>query len=278
MVSQRRFLFLVSQVFTIGLALLFLPAGACPEGNAIRPGDRVGVHFTCKFRNGDVAVSSYESVADDPGVRKSPVFVRRKSGEPVRLTARTPGGAGDTGEERGFEDEVLFRLSGAITGLKPGERQTREISAERRPENRPGDYFLRVARVRQRQKEMRLTPEDYKLRTGRAPEKGQPFTIDPAVPGKVSSVTEKEAVITFTAVPGSKVATAFGEATIKESANQYQIVIDAQAGNLVRNTGYVGRIVGVDENFISIDYGHPFGGDPLLCDIQVVEQQGPGVR
>ena len=79
---------------------------------------------------------------------------------------------------------------------------------------------------------MRLSPEDYKLRTGVAAEKGQPFTIDPAVPGKVSSVSQKEVVITFSAVPGSKAATAFGEGTVEEAADRYLIAIDAQTGNL----------------------------------------------
>jgi FKBP-type peptidyl-prolyl cis-trans isomerase 2 len=131
--------------------------------------------------------------------------------------------------------------------------------------------------VRQRVKEMRFTPDEYRLRTGKVAEVGQPFVIDPAVPGKVSSVTESEVLVRFFAKTGDKVATPFGEGTVRESSDRYDIVIDAHPGALVRSGGLVGRIASVDDRFINIDYSHPFGGEALLCDI-LVESAKPGAK
>ena len=133
MVLRRSLLFFITHVLAVWVALLFVPADARPEGNAIKPGDQVSIHFTCRFKNGDVAVTSYAPVADDSKQRKSVVFIRRKTDEPVSLTVKAPDSAAGPGDERGFEDEVLFRLSAAIAGLKPEARRTLEISAERRP-------------------------------------------------------------------------------------------------------------------------------------------------
>ena len=65
---------------------------------------------------------------------------------------------------------------------------------------------------------------------------------------------------------------------MEEAADRYLIAINAQTGNLVRSGGFVGRVIAVDEQLITVDYGHPFGGEPLLCDVQVVEPPGPRTR
>jgi len=125
-------------------------------------------------------------------------------------------------------------------------------------------------------KEVHITPDEYLSRTGKAPEVGQPFITDPAVPGKVASVTESDVVVRFFAKAGDKVATPFGEGTVKELPDKYEIVIDAHTGAFVRSGGYVGRITNVDDRFITVDYSYPFGGEPLFCDI-LVESAEPGV-
>ncbi|MGD0230324.1 MAG: hypothetical protein ABSC19_08195 [Syntrophorhabdales bacterium] len=261
----------------MAVLMLSCPVPSRSEGQSVRAGDEAAVHFTCRLKNGDLAASSYQSVAADPSLRKSAIFVPRTVNTPIAITAGQPCETPAPGQERSMEEEILARLSGAIVGMRTGEKQTREIKAERRPEQKKDEYFLKMARVRQRAKEMRFALEDYKSRTGRTPEVGQPFTIDPAVPGKVASVTKKEVVVRFSAEAGSRVATPLGKGTVKELADHYEITIDAHPGDLVRTGGLVGRVVGVDDRFISIDYGHPFGGEPLSCDI-LVEPVKPAVK
>ena len=275
MVSDKNRLCRIFSVITVAVLILSFPVRSRSEGQSVKAGDEAALHFTCRLRKGEVAASSYQSVADDSSLRKSSIFVRRTANTPLVITAGKPCEAAVPGREKSMEEEILAKLSGSIVGMRTGERQTREIEAERRPEQKKDEYFLRIARVRERVKEMRLDPETYKSRTGRTPEVGQSFVIDPAVPGTVALVTEREVVVRFSA--GSRVATPFGEGTVKELADRYEITIDAHPGNLVRSGGLVGRIVSVDERFIGIDYGHPFGGERLSCDI-IVESATAAVK
>ena len=71
------------------------------------------------------------------------------------------------------------------------------------------------------------------------------------------------------AQPGSVVDTPFGKGTIKENEKNYEIVIDASVGHLVRSQGLVGRVSEVQDRTIVIDYGNPFGGETLSCDVKV---------
>ena len=215
-------------------------------------------------------------MAENAALKKSPIFWRRAANTPITITAGNPSGSDTAAGQRGLEDEILYRLADPIVGFRTGEKKAIEIKADPRPEKTKGEYLLKVARVRQRVKEMRLSPGDYTARTGKPAEVGQPFTIDRAVPGKIASVTEKEVVITFTPA-GSKVTTPFGEGTVKELPDKYEITIDAHPGVLVRSGGYVGRIVSVDDRFITVDYSQPFGGEALSCDV-LVESTKPGTK
>jgi FKBP-type peptidyl-prolyl cis-trans isomerase 2 len=237
------------------------------KGTVIAPGDRADVRFTCRFKNDEVAISTDQDLAKDLSIRKSRIFLERDRNTPLTLFAGKNPAVPDMNRQGGFEGELFYQLSQSIVGMETGKKVSLEVTAERLSEEKKGEHYIKMARVRQRPKEVRLTSEAYKARTGKTPEVGQPYIIDPAVPGKVLTVAENEVVIRFLADPLSKVALPFGEGTIKEYADHYEIEIEARQGSLTRSGGLVGRIVGVDEQFITIDYGHPFGGEKLLCDV-----------
>jgi FKBP-type peptidyl-prolyl cis-trans isomerase 2 len=244
-------------------------AGSLPRDAVIASGDKADVRFTCRFKNGEVAISTYQDLAKDLSIQKSTIFLERDRDTPITLVAEKDPPKPDRPQTMGFESWLFYRLSPAVVGLERGKKTAVEIYAERLEEHQKGEHLIKMARVRLRQKEMRMAPDAYKARTGKTPEIDQSFVIDPAVPGKVTSVTEKEVVIRFSATPHTKVVTPFGEGTVKEYEDRYEIVINAQPGSLVRNGGIVGRIKNVDEQFITIDYGHPFGDETLLCDVFV---------
>jgi len=257
----------VTAGFTPGAAAE--PEGPGPKGAIVARGDRADVLFTCRFKSGEVAISTDQKMSADPTIPKSRIFLERDRSTPIRLFAGGDPEARSTAQQRGFESELFYRLSLAIVGMETGKAGMVEVNAPPMGDEKKGDHFLKMARVRKREKEVRMTPEEYKGRTGRTPEVGRPYVMDPTVPGKVASVTEKEVVIRFSADPGSRVATPFGEGAIKEYEDRYEIVIDARAGSLTRTGGIVGHIVRVDERFITIDYSHPFGGETLFCDVLV---------
>ena len=128
-----------------------------------------------------------------------------------------------------------------------------------------------MAKVRKRQKEMRLTREEYTTRTGKAPEQGKPFAQDKMVRGTLSEVTDKEVVIRFTPLPEKNLVTPFGPLTVREMADHYDLEIMAEKGSLIRTGPMAGRITDVDKESITIDYGHPFAGEKLTCEVIAVK-------
>ncbi len=251
----------------IGLA----PGDAADPGKArvVRPGDVADIRFLCRLQSGEVVAATDKAVGQQEDLPKSAVFRLRDKDVPLAVTAtaslpKTPGS-----KEAAFEEEIINRLTGVIVGMKAGETRTVNLAAEELPERGKDDYLIRVARIRVRPKEMRMPIGDYQARTGKPPEVGQPFIIDPAVQGKVEAVTQEEVVIRFSAQPGSVVPTPFGPGRIRETEKNYEIVIGAREGALVRTGPLVGRITDVDEQFITIDYRNPFGGETLICDVAV---------
>jgi FKBP-type peptidyl-prolyl cis-trans isomerase 2 len=225
------------------------------------------LHFTCRLKNGELAISTLEPVnrGDEP---KSAIFLARTTYEPIRVRAGGMPPRPD-GKMRGFEEEVVEQLSRAAVGMREGESRDVELKAELPAGAKAAPAVLQMAKVRVRPKEYRMKRGDYQIRTGRIPEAGQAFSVDPLFPGRVVSVTDEEVLIVYAAEPGSVVSTPFGKAAIREDGPNYLVEIDAKRGDLVRSGAMIGRIVNVDEKSISVDYGHPFGHEPLMCRIKV---------
>lgn len=253
----------------LSFTLLMTALNGCSGTPAVvQTGDRVELSFTCRLPNGELAATTKPDSAFGAD-RKSPYYLPRSGPETVSLTAGAQ--AADQKQDRvSFEDEIIKRLGFTLAGLKEGEQSFRELHAERYPAASPRDRYVRMATFRKRQKEMRLSLEEFSTRTGKTPEVGQRLVIDPLLPGRVIEVTDKEVIILFAPEPGKPLTTPFGPVTLRETpAQQYELEIKVEKGRLVRTGGMVGRISAVDGDSFEIDYGHPFGGEKLLCDVAV---------
>jgi len=236
-----------------------------PRAAIIQPGDKADVSFTCWVNNGEVVAATDKEQLQ--GAPKSRVFWPAQKDGPVSITA-VAFGPMET-KEKSFEEEITARLAGIVSGMREGQDRKVQLTAQELPERDPKNYVISIARVRIRSKEMRMPLGEYEFRANKSPEVGQLFTIDPAFPGHVESITDKEVVIRFKADPGAKIETPFGTGRILEDDYNYKVDINAVKGGLVRSGPFVGRIIGVDENDITVDYRHPFGGETLTCDVKV---------
>jgi FKBP-type peptidyl-prolyl cis-trans isomerase 2 len=242
-------------------------AGCSGTPAVVKTGDKVELGFTCRLPNGELAATTRpdDAFGDD---KRSPYYLPRRGAETVSLTAGV--NPVDLKKDRlSFEEEIIKRLNHAVVGLKEGEQVVRELQAERYPSVSPTDRFVRMATVRKRQKEMRLSREEYQNRSGKEPEVGQRFVIDPLVPGTVSEVTDKEVVVRFAPEQGKTLTSPFGPISVRETATHYELLIKAENNRPVRTGGMVGRIVEVTDESFKVDYGHPFGGETLRCDMTV---------
>ena len=251
--------------------LLLLILVGCATSGSVRqtqPDDIAYIHFQCLLPSGEIAAAT-----DDTAVKKTQpkanVYLVRNKIDPVPVVIKSPSEKPIYEKEITFEDDILARLARHLTGLKEGETRHVELTAEDIPERNKEDYVLRMARIRERPKEMKMTVSEYQSSKGMAPETGQTFIIDHAIPGRVESVTGEDVVIRFSAKEGDVVQTPLGSGRIRVEDNAYKIDIDARKGSLVRTGHLVGRITNVDDKFIIIDYRNPFGGETLSCDVTI---------
>jgi FKBP-type peptidyl-prolyl cis-trans isomerase 2 len=264
-----RFKIILTLVFFLNVILVFhCPALPAAETDLIKPGDKVGVQFTCRLKNGEIASSTSTAVAGNTEP-KSAIFLPRNIDDPLAVTAVDNSKDLQPHDFIAFEDEIVAQLSKSVTGMKLNGSGTIELHADRIAGLQPQDEFIQLARVRRRPKELRMTSVEFKSRTGKEPAIGEEFTYDPEIPGKVASVSENEVLVRFFAQPGSMIDTPFGKGTVKENEKIYEIEIEGPVGKLVRSGGIVGRITEVKDKVIVVDYGHPFGGETLTCDVKV---------
>ncbi len=242
-------------------------------GGIVQAGDSVDIQYLCRLNNGEV-VAATDSAAN--GQPKSTLYLVRKEAGPVSITATSPDLPAPDEQKKTFEELIQDKLARMVTGMKDGGKRQVELTAQDIPGSNEGKYISRLARVRTRRKEMKVPIAEYEYRTGKSPEVGQPFAFDPAFPGSVVAVTEKDAVVRFSskAKPGDVIRTPFGPGLIREDETNYYIDINARKDALVRAGNLIGRIVDVDDKGITVDFGKPFAGEKLFCDVEVEKIEG----
>lgn len=259
-------------------ASLLLPLCGCAVQGArsvIRQGEAVDLGFTCRQQNGETVASSDLGATENKALVKSPLFRAKVSNSPIIVSAGAQAGEADA--ERaplGYEMEIVARLCGRLPGLSFGEHRNLEIDAVAAETRKGEPQAINYALVRVRPKELRMTPEEYEKQFGAKAKLGVKYSYDPVLPaGVLTSITDKEVLFSFHADAGSQVPTPFGTGTVRETADNYQIVIDAKKGALVRLGNQVGRISEVGAETFSADFSHPFGGEKLFCDLTLAPVQ-----
>jgi FKBP-type peptidyl-prolyl cis-trans isomerase 2 len=257
------------------LALVALAISGCAtveSGQPVKAGDKVGIHFTCRLPNGELAAET-QPERDGEGRAISRIYVKRKSSDPLVVEAGK--GVPDVPNPFGkpFENEISDRLAHTIVGMKQGETAGVELVAERTPGLSQKDQFITIPATRKYPKEKKVTRDVYKNKTGKDAEVEQ-VVNDPILPGKVVSISGDDVLIRFS--PESKeLELPFGKATFREKEDRYELAIHGVKGDLVRSGPLVGRIIEADADSIKLDYGHPFGGETLKCVVTVKSVQ-PG--
>lgn len=263
-----------------GAALLLTAAvltgcGAGAAGRVVQPGDGVGLHFACLLPSGQIAADSRPDRARAGQV--APIYLEREGEGPVLVEAGQLSPADPASARKSFELEIIDRLAAAVVGANEGDSLSLDLVAPRIPDLPAEEQYVKLVRVRKRAKELKMPLAEYKQRTGKEAAVGHPYLFDPLVPGMVTAVGDAEVVINFAAQPDSEVRLPFGKGVIREREDRYEIEVSAEEGSLVRAGALVGRVSKVDAEFIELDFGHPFGGETLKCEVTVASVE-PGVQ
>jgi len=239
------------------------------EGRIVQVGESADIDYICRLSNGEVAAATDGVAKDQP---KSKLYLAGKETGPVSVTAVSPDGPEpEERQAQKFEQLIQDKLARRVAGMKEGGKSQVELTAHDLPGRSKGNYTSRLARVRTRSKEMNVPLGEFHYQDGKSPEVGQSYAYDPAFPGRIEAVTEKAAVVRFSSKvkPGEVLETPFGPGLIREDETHYYVDIDARKNALVRTGGLIGRIVDVDDKFITVDFGNTFAGETLFCDVEV---------
>jgi FKBP-type peptidyl-prolyl cis-trans isomerase 2 len=260
---QRRRQFLLGLIILLSAGCSLAPRA---ENRTIAHGEKVAMGFTCRLQSGEVAASTEAAIAQNGAVKKAAIFVPRQGEDPLLVVAGEGVATNGPIAARGFEGEIASRLARELPGMVPGAAKNVGLAAEMHPV--PGEArSIDMARVRKRPKVLRMEPSQFESKRGRPARPGDDYTYDPLIPGVVAEVSEHEVVVRFAAEVGAAVMTPLGPGVIRETEENYEIHIMAKQGDLVRSSGMIGRVVAVNERMITINYGHPFGGEALDCEV-----------
>jgi len=253
-------------VFSRSLIAIAVPvvASCAVSPASVRPGDQTGVSFSCCFANGDLAVSSSSTIGLNDGRKRSPVFFPRESSDPIVIEAGQPTPVRDD-KVRPMEEEVLQHLRKAVIGMHVGDNLPVELHS-----SITGRSVIKYNRKRTHPKERRLTVEEFKATTGGSePKTGADYTEFAGFPGKVAAVDGDNVTVKFTAVPGGTADEFFGRGVISDDGDHYGVFFSAEKGTVVRSGYMVGKVVDITDTSISVDFGDPFAGETLKCDVKV---------
>ena len=241
----------------------------------VQEGETVKVCYTCKNKNGKIITSNEASVMSAAELDKSEFFLANQDDSPLILAAGRP----DHGKilrlrkirPLGCNEEIAFQLAQAVVGLPVAVRTKVTLSSKWQKFLKPGNRYLRLARVRRRPK-LTIIPKDRFMANNKnnTPQLGDEQPSFNGFVGKIVSITNHDVVIeNIPAEGGNTIQTAFGKGIVSEHGNQLKIDIDVHQGDLVRTGTNFGRIDRVDDTFFYVDYGHPYGGETLSCDVTV---------
>jgi FKBP-type peptidyl-prolyl cis-trans isomerase 2 len=264
-----------SAPFFFVLMWVALVLGCAGTKTPVQPDDRVVVHYTCRLENGAVVATTKETVARGPE-EKSSIFSMPERYAPMTLTASSSEqslGREAGGQYATFEKCFFRSLEEAVPGLSQGRLNNIRIDYVGRSDLSDGERFLHMARVRRRLKKQTVDARLFLQNVGLVPEVGEVVDYHTGFHAQVKAVSGNNVVLEITAEPGTVIdVPPFGKGVIQDDGSRYLIVLDVPEGKLIRVGPRVGRVVAnPDPRMFTVDFGHPFGGEELECEVEVVE-------
>lgn len=238
----------------------------------VKAGEKIWLNFTCRAE-GQTVMTTMADVAADPADPKSAIFVPLKKYEPLQTQADlNPTKHVSMQLAQAMEHEIEYQLAAAAVGAKVGQKRKVAVGAIVSPSLSEGERYFKFARVRTRPKEERFAYIDYLDQLG-DPKVGQYWPQELGVPARVVAVSNDDVTVRYEIKEGASIETEAGPGVLKDAGNNYEIHLQRKAGDVMRIGPLVGRVAEVNDTFIIIDFGHPFGGHTLGCDMVVVRRE-----
>jgi FKBP-type peptidyl-prolyl cis-trans isomerase 2 len=270
----RRLLTLSILLFLTSLLLNGCAGMGAPTAK-IQRGDEVMVDYTCRLPDGALLITTDGQKAEISGEdEKAKVFMPLKEYGPVSVTAGDKALKHILGRHVAeFLDLALpAYIAEAVVGLPYDKRVTIELEGQIPPNIAPDERFTRVRRSQR----LPLTFEMKHAVASREYDKeivpGDTFDFVPLPGVKIRFDAVNGPMVTAVLLfeEGHVVPAPWGRKHLNKIDDQfYRVVTQIEVDELGRAGGLIGRIESVEKDHFRIDWGDPFGGRTLSCDVFV---------
>jgi FKBP-type peptidyl-prolyl cis-trans isomerase 2 len=245
-----------------------------PSAPPLQPGQEAWIHYTCRLPDDQIAATTHQEVVKNQSLKKSNIYRTNASGlEPVKVTATGPAQCPEclTDKNRGFVEHITIRLEREIIGMQAGESREVLIDAELMQGLRKEDRYLRFARRWQLPKTETIARAHFIKAYEQEPVVGDEITWKHYFQAKIADVSETEVTLEILSAESREMESMWGPAVIRDAGEDFFEVqlTELYVGRLVRLGPLVGRVSEVGDKMFTTDFGHPFGGETLRCDIEV---------
>lgn len=245
----------------------------CPVwgGQRVEPGDKVMVDITCRLDDtGELVLSTLERTATDAEVPRANVFLPLKEYGHWELFAGSGYGGPPFGRLLTLEGEIGAQISKKLPGKTVGVPFQAEIRSEVPPELADQERYMTMNAYLLEPKTQKVSLEFAREKLDRDPKPGDLFDKVDDVTVTVTRIEGEEVWLRVDIVDGGTLQTDWGKAVLEDiDEKRYRKILRPQIGDLVRTGPVIGRISDVKEQTYTVDYGHPFGGRTLVCDVVV---------
>lgn len=257
----------------VGLLTLSCATSDPPTGVSENDGAGMGrgLNYTCRMPGGAVVVTTDSVVADAPSTPKADVFVEKERYTPIDITDLDLDRLNAGNEQlRLLEEVVVIELAEKTREWPIGTAETLVLEAEAQRDLPESERIIQITRVKDHPKMTVYAKNVFSRITGSELAAGADVHLHQGVRGKVVSIDENEVRVAFEPESDVPIQGPFGPIIVQDKGDYYRIEVDAQTGRLVRVGPAVGRIAAVNDRTFRIDYSHPFGGETLTCDTEIV--------
>lgn len=273
---MRRNKMFILNLMVISMAAVIVSCAAHRPAKLVQAGDIIQVSYTCRTSDNSIAVTTDQKIAEDRQFLKSPIFLSSSAYGPVELTAEHPEKCKTCKKKRpkikGFSEELNQQIAEAVIGWAYGECKTIHLTAKV-PEGLTQDArYISLAKIRRRPKIKQVSRKLFIKSVGKTPEPGMDVPPEEGFTSRVVAVEGDQVTIRITAEPGTQVKTPFGMGTISDRGSLYEIDIDVKEGDMMRSGDMVGKVVKIKGRMFYLDFGQPFGGEELFCDVKICEK------
>lgn len=262
------------------LSLSFLLLSGCAAhrqgGNVPTVGERLALQYTCRLPDGSLAATTHKNIAEDPDVKKSEIFSPRRVYHPAEIVVPASPEQITVDYVGSLEEKIVQSLARKALEL-PVSRQVEVELTGTVPENIPDDErFMQMGRQVKLPRRMAVPLAEYQKEYPKPPVPGEILGADENFSTMVEKVEGEAVHLLFSSAPGATRKTVYGIEHFTQEEEEFLVRLEVKPGDVLRTGPLVGRISSVEQESFTIDYGHPFGGETLSCQVQALPVKNPG--